>query len=312
MEIICGKCWGLGDGACYVGKNRKKVCVYYTASKNLKNDFEEILLKAGWTYHTSVRSPREGFIDDRVIKKENRVPCFEIRLRRNNKVQIKSLQKKEIPYKGKIFCLQLSKYHNFYVRRNGTGYFTGNSLAGPVTAGAVFIPKKFKLSPEFKKIKDSKKLTPKRREEFCNILKKHPGIKWGIGNVSEKIIDKINIFEATKLAMKKAVDNLEKKLKRKIDFLILDGNFKINSCLPQKPIIKADNKVFSVMSASIIAKVTRDKLMRELDKKYPKYKFAVHKGYPTKLHRKLLKKHGPCKIHRKTFRPVFLHKKTIR
>ena len=177
-------------------------------------------------------------------------------------------------------------------------------LAGPVTACAVFVSKRFKLPGNLRKIKDSKKLTPKRREEFCNILKKHPRIKWGIGNVSEKIIDKINILEATKLAMNKAIKNLEKKSKRKINFLILDGNFKINSKLPQKSIIKADNKVFSVISASVIAKVTRDKLMRELDEKYPKYKFSVHKGYPTELHKKLLKKYGPCKIHRKTFGPV--------
>jgi ribonuclease HII len=177
-------------------------------------------------------------------------------------------------------------------------------LAGPVTACAVLLPKKFKIPDNLKKIKDSKKLTPEKREEFCMILKSNKQIKWGTANVSEKMIDKINIFEASKLAMLKAVDNLEKKINGKIDFLILDGNFKINSKLPQKPIIKADDKIFSVMAASVIAKVTRDKLMAKLDRKYPKYKFAVHKGYPTELHQKLLKKYGACKIHRKTFGPV--------
>jgi len=186
----------------------------------------------------------------------------------------------------------------------GTDEVGRGPLAGPVTACAVFVSNKFKLSPELKKIRDSKKLTPQKREEFCMILKSNKQIKWGTANVSEKMIDKINIFEASKLAMLKAIDNLEKKIKGKIDFLILDGNFKINSEIPQKSIIKGDSKVFSVMAASVIAKVTRDKLMAKLDRKYPKYKFAVHKGYPTELHQKLLKKYGPCKIHRKTFGPV--------
>ncbi|MDD2697128.1 MAG: ribonuclease HII [Candidatus Pacebacteria bacterium] len=176
-------------------------------------------------------------------------------------------------------------------------------LAGPVTAAAVLLkinsnnPELLKIS---KNIKDSKKLSAKKRQEFFKILTRHPGIKWGVGIVSEKVIDRINILQATKLAMAKAIKNL----KVKPDFLILDGNFKINSLVPQKPIIKADNKVFSCIAASIIAKVTRDRIMIKYDEKYPCYKFKIHKGYPTKLHLRMLKRYGPCRIHRRTFRPV--------
>jgi len=193
-------------------------------------------------------------------------------------------------------------------------------LAGPVVAAAaIFQPEKLKIqisrsvpcnysvikkSLELKilleEVKDSKQLSPKKREKLYKLLTKNSDIKWGIGKVSEKIIDKINIFQATKLAMQKAINNL----KIKPDFLILDGNFKINSRISQKPIIKADQKVFSCSAASIIAKVTRDRIMEKYHKKYPKYGFKKHKGYPTKFHFLALKKHGPCKIHRKTFWPV--------
>ena len=201
----------LGDGACYTGKNRKKVCVYYTTFQKLKDDFEEILLKAGWTYHTNTRESRNCLIKGRIIKKENQVPCFEIRLRRNNKAQVKSLHKKEIFYKGKVFCLQLPKHHNFYVRRNGTGYFTGNSLAGPVVAAAVMINSRIFTNKllEIRGVKDSKQLTPKKREKLYKVLTNHPQIEWGVGIVSEKIIDKINIQKATELAMEKAIKNLQ-------------------------------------------------------------------------------------------------------
>ena len=309
----------LGDGSCYVGKKRKKVSVYYTASNKLKDDFEEILLKANWTYHTSKRLLRDRYINGRLIKKENQRGCFEIRLRRNNKAHIKSLHKKEIAYKGKVFCLQLPRYHNFFIRRNGTGYFTGNSLSGPVVAAAIVVLNYKKI--KIKNIKDSKKLSPKKREQLYDVITAHPNIKWGIGIVSEKIIDKINILEATKLAMQKAVKSLKRKIEKKIKnrlcpksgdrrildtmwFLILDGNFRINSKIPQKSIVKGDEKVFSCAAASIIAKVTRDRIMLKYHKKYPQYGFGKHKGYPTSFHRVLLKKYGPCKIHRKTFKPV--------
>jgi len=174
------------------------------------------------------------------------------------------------------------------------------SLAGPVVAAAVCLNSKFKHLRSLKGIKDSKKLNARRREEIYKILINNPTIKWVIGKVSEKVIDKINIFQATRLAMKKAVQ----KLKRRPNFLILDGKMKLDSPISQKSIVKADEKVFSCSAASILAKVSRDRIMRRYHKKYPQYNFAKHKGYPTKFHLKMLKKYGPCKIHRKSFAPL--------
>ena len=223
-------------------------------------------------------------------------------------------------------------------------------LAGPVVAAAVMIkPKRLffqKISARrsakiFNKnfgIRDSKKLSEKQREFFYKKLTNHKGIKWGVGIVSEKIIDKINILEATKLAMQKALRDLKinqsntfakssptfnGREKRenfiKADFLLIDGNFKLLEGLTsqylrgqtlshlsgkEKPIIKGDQKVFSIAAASIIAKVTRDRIMKKMHKKYPNYGFDKHKGYGTFLHLKNLNNFGPCKTHRKSFFPV--------
>ncbi|MBZ9578600.1 ribonuclease HII [Patescibacteria group bacterium] len=181
-------------------------------------------------------------------------------------------------------------------------------LSGPVTAAAVIIKPIRGKFVKIREIKDSKKLTPKKREELYKILTNHPQIDWGIGKVSEKVIDKINILEATELAMKKAV----RRLKRKPVFLILDGNLEIDLEIPQKSIKKADEKVFSCACASILAKVYRDRVMRRFHRKYPRYGFDKHKGYPTKLHFKMLKKYGSCKIHRKSFKPVIKYQKSKR
>lgn len=171
-------------------------------------------------------------------------------------------------------------------------------LAGPVVACAF----RFKKLPESGTldvlVKDSKQLSAKQREEIYDLLKKDSNIKWGIGRVYPKLIDKINILNATKLAMKRAVENL----KKEADFLLIDGNFGLNLDIPQKFIIKGDQKVFSIATASIIAKVTRDRTMANYCKKYPEYCFGQHKGYPTKQHKKLIKQHGICQLHRKTFK----------
>jgi len=185
-------------------------------------------------------------------------------------------------------------------------------LAGPVVAAAVCfrannIKERFfdKFSTEnesFPVIKDSKKLFSEKRERIYQFLKQKPEVEWGIGRVSEKVIDKINILEATKLAMERAVKNLEKKIGQRADFLILDGNFAINLDRPQESIIKADEKVFLCVIAGIIAKVVRDRIMLRYHKKYPYYGFDRHKGYPTRFHRDMIKKNGFCPFHRKSFK----------
>ncbi len=178
------------------------------------------------------------------------------------------------------------------------------ALAGPVVAGAVMISPNIDFKPFIFKLKDSKKLSPKQREKFYKIIYKIPGIEWAVAKVSEKVIDKINIKNAAELAMEKALEKIEKKIKRKVEFLIIDGNH-INSpglkAKNYKLIVKADEKVLSCALASIIAKVRRDRMMEKYHLKYPKYQFQKHKGYPTFLHRKLLKRYGPCTIHRKSF-----------
>lgn len=185
-------------------------------------------------------------------------------------------------------------------------------LAGPVIAAAITVPQflifNFKFLNNVKisnyQNRDSKKLSPKQREEIYEALKKDPLVEWGIGKVGEKIIDKINIFQATKLAMQKAVLSLEKKIGQQADLLLIDGNFGIGIAREQKSIIKGDEKVLLISLASVVAKVTRDRLMIKMHQKYPQYGFNQHKGYGTKLHIAMLSKHGSCEIHRKTFAPI--------
>ena len=172
-------------------------------------------------------------------------------------------------------------------------------LAGPVVAAAVFLKD---YSEELDEINDSKKLTEKKREKLFKIIQKHFYVAVGISNVDE--IDKINILNADFLAMRKAIEELKKEINKSNDYTVLvDGNLKIKDYQDkQNPIVKGDSKSLSIAAASIIAKVTRDRIMIELGSIYPDYKFEKHKGYGTKAHIEAIKKFGVIKdVHRKTF-----------
>ncbi|MFA6995028.1 MAG: ribonuclease HII [Patescibacteria group bacterium] len=174
-------------------------------------------------------------------------------------------------------------------------------LAGPVVAAVVVIGPDFKITPgDLELVADSKKLTAKRREKLFGLIKKNV-LAVEIGVVDNLIIDKINILQASFLAMRRAI----KKLKVEPDYILVDGSFKIPKLeTSQTAIIQGDASVWCIAAASIIAKVSRDWLMTEIDRKYPDYLFAQHKGYGTKLHLEKIADYGPCPIHRFSFRPI--------
>lgn len=165
-------------------------------------------------------------------------------------------------------------------------------LAGPVCAAAVILPSDFQVEG----LNDSKKLSEKRREELYMPILLH-ATAYGIGWASEYEIDEINILQATFLAMRRAVEALT----YPADYAFIDGNRMPPLCIPGKTIVKGDGKCASIAAASILAKVSRDRFMRELDEKYPQYGFAQHKGYGTKAHYAAIKQYGVLPIHRRSF-----------
>ena len=171
-------------------------------------------------------------------------------------------------------------------------------LAGPVVAAAVKLKN---YSEELDEINDSKKLTEKKREKLFDVIMEYFEVAVGISDVS--IIDEINILNADFLAMRTAIADLKKKLKGKNFTILVDGNLKIRDYNGEQiPIVKGDSKSLCIAAASIIAKVTRDRLMVEISKTYPEYLFEKHKGYGTKAHIEAIKKYGPIEaIHRKSF-----------
>ena len=193
---------------------------------------------------------------------------------------------------------ELSKYEKEY-HDKGFEYIAGideagrGPLAGPVVAAAVILPKDCLIEG----VNDSKKISEKKREKLYDEIIKN-AIAWGVGVVDNNVIDEINILEATRKAMHEAIEGLQVRP----DYILIDAEKKVNTNgIPYLPIIKGDALSISIAAASIVAKVTRDRMMREYDKIFPVYGFEKHKGYGTKAHVEAIKEHGICMIHRKTF-----------
>ncbi|MBE6160009.1 MAG: ribonuclease HII [Lactobacillales bacterium] len=197
--------------------------------------------------------------------------------------------------------MRLYEYEEELIK-NGIKYIGGTDeagrgpLIGPVVAACVVLP----LNYQNEIINDSKKLTEKKREELYDVIM-NDALSVGIGIVDANVIDEINIYEASKLAMIKAYKEANKNLK--IEHLLTDA-MELDIEIPFTKIIKGDAKSITIAAASIIAKVTRDRMLLELDRKYPMYGFKNHKGYPTKKHIEAIHKYGLIEGYRKTYGPV--------
>ena len=165
-------------------------------------------------------------------------------------------------------------------------------LAGPVFAAAVILPEGL----EDLGINDSKKLSEKKRDLLFEQIKEK-AVAWSVASASEREIDEINILNATFLAMKRAVEGLS----LRPEIALVDGNRKPGTGIEELTLVKGDAKSISIAAASILAKVSRDRYLLELDRQYPQYQFAKHKGYPTKLHYEMIKAHGVSPVHRRSF-----------
>ena len=198
-----------------------------------------------------------------------------------------------LPMKRELWDYEIKAGEQGYQFVAGVDEAGRGPLAGPVVAAAMVLP----MDVILEGLDDSKKLSPAKRDELFPKIQK---MIHGIAVVSPEVIDEINILQAARLAMKQAVE----KLSSVPDLLLIDGNQKIDSSIEQWAIVKGDAKSISIAAASVLAKVTRDRIMEDYHRLYPQYEFARHKGYGTKLHRDLIAEHGPCPIHRRTFRGV--------
>lgn len=195
---------------------------------------------------------------------------------------------------------QMKKYEHGYQQYScicGIDEAGRGPLAGPVAAGAVVLPK----NCEILYLNDSKKLSAAKREELYDVITRE-AVAWGVGLIGPDVIDEINILQATYRAMKLAIDRLG----MEPDLLLNDAVTIPGMTMKQVPIVKGDAKSVSIAAASILAKVTRDRLMEQYDSIYPEYGFASHKGYGSAAHIEAIKKYGPCPIHRRSFIKHFI------
>lgn len=199
-------------------------------------------------------------------------------------------------------CSQDNKRYEKELYKKGINYIGGvdevgrGPLVGPVVACCCVLPRDFELDG----LTDSKKLSEKKRDEYAVYIKEH-AIAYGLGIIGPEIIDEVNIYEATKLAMKDAINEVKKQIN--VEHILIDA-MPLDLDIPSTSIIKGDMKSISVAAASVIAKVARDKMMYDLDLKYPEYGYASHKGYPTKKHVDAINKYGLIDGYRKTYGPV--------
>lgn len=221
--------------------------------------------------------------------------CYELKKEMNKPKDKKLIKELELKV-----CLNDNYYFERKLRNKGINFIAGvdevgrGPLVGPVVAACVVLPEHFNLEG----LTDSKKLSEKKREFFYDeIMRQALGV--GVGIISEKVIDEVNIYEATKMAMKEAINNCS----CKIDHVLIDA-MKLDIDIPTTSIIKGDLKSITISAASVIAKVTRDRMLGELDKKYPMYDFKDNKGYPTKKHLEAIKKYGIIDEHRRSYGPV--------
>ncbi len=298
--------------------NKKEIIIINNSSLVMQDIIEEsdiISLSCSEEYYNSIDWPKKidnvkycnnyeisyRFYDkDNCIKINNynvmnAEKCLEVKILENKKIDKKLI---------KDLDLYLSTKDNYRyerkLRKQGIKLIAGvdevgrGPLVGPVVTACVILPEKFNLEG----LTDSKKLSEKKRNELYNKIKEQ-ALAIGIGIVDEEKIDEINIYEATKLAMKKAIENCP----IKPEHILIDA-MKLNLDIPTTSIIKGDFKSITISAASVIAKVTRDAMLYDLDQKYPMYDFKNNKGYPTKKHLEAIEKYGIIKEHRKSYDPV--------
>ena len=242
------------------------------------------------------------FDEDKIViingyKFMNLEACLDLKILENKKEDKKLIKKLDLE-----LCLKDNYRYERKLRENKITLIGGvdevgrGPLVGPVVAACVILPEEGSLSLDG--LTDSKKLPEKKRDELFVKIKEE-ALAIGIGIIDEKIIDEVNIYEATKLAMKEAINNCP----IKPEHILIDA-MPLDIDIPTTSIIKGDIKSITISAASVIAKVTRDRMLYELDKKYPMYDFKDNKGYPTKKHLEAIEKYGIIKEHRRSYGPV--------